>query len=87
MAMVDLKPGDIDRTTEHEQKPFLERCETTSGVARELFELHSLIVEQQILPPGSDVAVRFSLLIGIATGTLWRLEDELGVERARRKGP
>jgi hypothetical protein len=71
-----MKPGDIDRTTEHERSAaFLDRVQTPEGVARELEELHRLVVEQRLLPEGSDVQVRFSLLMGVTMGTIWRLLD------------
>ncbi len=74
-----MTPGEIDRTTEHEKVPFLERTKTPEGVVRELYELHRLVVEQHLLPEGSDVAQRFSLLMGITMGTVWRLLDRAGV--------
>lgn len=81
-----MKPGEIDRTTPHESVPFIDRCKEPAGLARELIELHRLVVEQQLLPQGSDVAIRFSLLLGVASGTLWRLEDELVEARRVAKG-
>lgn len=76
-----MNPGDIDRTTEHEKIPFLDRVETPQGVVRELCELHRLIVEQRLLPEGSDVAQRFSLLMGVTIGTIWRISDRKELSR------
>jgi hypothetical protein len=82
VALRAARPGEIDRTTEHEAVPFMTRVETPEGVARELMELHRLVVTQRLLPAGSDVAVRFSLVCGLASGTIWRL-----IDRAKRETP
>ncbi len=71
-----MKPGEIDRTTKHESVPFMDRVATPEGLVRELFELHALIRDQGLLEPGTDVSDRFSLLLGMAAGMIWRLNDE-----------
>lgn len=70
-----MKDGTIDRTTEREKTPFLERCETTAGLAEEVFYFHELATKGEFFPHGSDMSVRFSLLMGIVLGTLWKTNE------------
>lgn len=68
-----MHDGSIDRTTPEEAIPFLDRCETPAGIARELWVLHEAIKAGGYIPRGSDLCTRTTQLLSIASGTLMRL--------------